>query len=172
MYYEECFDSPHYESATLYVPASAVDSYRNAPVWKKFVHINGDAGGEAMAFDLEADGIYYVLNKKDATATVVNYSNSNVFIYGTPQYSGDIVIPEAVTDESGKNYAVTAIGNYAFSGCSDLSSVSLPNSRKTVAGFCSPQFDCHTRVACILLVQGAFKSINTQIGYHGGRKLF
>jgi hypothetical protein len=44
MYYEECFDSPHYETATLHVPASAVDSYRNAPVWKKFVHINGDAG--------------------------------------------------------------------------------------------------------------------------------
>ena len=132
MYYEECFDSPHYETATLHVPASAVGSYRNAPVWKKFVHINGDAGGEAMAFDLEADGIYYVLNKKDATATVVNYSNSNVFIYGTPQYSGDIVIPEAVTDESGKTYAVTAIGNYAFSGCSDLSSVSLPNSIVTL----------------------------------------
>ena len=55
MYYEECFDSPHYESATLYVPANAVELYRNAPVWEKFVNIQ-PIDPEMLPGDVNGDG--------------------------------------------------------------------------------------------------------------------
>jgi len=65
------------------------------------------------------DGIYYNLNSSDNTASVTN--NSNSF------YSGSVVIPERVSYE-GTTYSVTCIGNDAFNNCTNLTSVSIPNS--------------------------------------------
>jgi hypothetical protein len=42
--------------------------------------------------------------------------------------SGDIVIPNTVYDDDGNVYTVTQIGGYAFNGCSELTSVVIPNS--------------------------------------------
>ena len=80
----------------------------------------------ASAHDVQIDGIYYVLDDKHATATVCNYTNGQVHIAGT-EYVGDIVIPESITTESGKTYAVTAIGHYAFASCTEVTSITLPN---------------------------------------------
>ena len=80
----------------------------------------------ANAHDVQIDGIYYVLDDKHATATVSNYTNSIVHIAGT-EYVGDIVIPETITTETGKTYTVTAVGNYAFASCSEVTSITLPN---------------------------------------------
>ena len=80
----------------------------------------------ANAHDVQIDGIYYVLDDKHATATVCNYTNSIVHIAGT-EYVGDIVIPETITTETGKTYTVTAIGHYAFASCSEVTSITLPN---------------------------------------------
>ena len=43
------------------------------------------------------------------------------------EYSGAVTIPESVT-YSGSTYSVTSIGDKAFSGCSYLTSVEIPNS--------------------------------------------
>jgi hypothetical protein len=52
-------------------------------------------------------------------------------IAANPIYSGKIIIPEEVSYE-GQTYKVTGIGESAFSGCTNLTSVVLPNSVKSI----------------------------------------
>ena len=69
----------------------------------------------ASADVVKVDGIYYDISGTTATVTQVG------------DYSGDIVIPESITFENSK-YSVTSIEDYAFWGCSSLTSVTIPNS--------------------------------------------
>ena len=77
------------------------------------------AGASARGFSVaNSDGvtIYY------------NYNSDSTSVYVTSNsYSGKVTIPEAVT-YNGKKFSITSIGNYAFSGCSGLTSVIIPNS--------------------------------------------
>ena len=74
-------------------------------------------GISAFAAD-EINDVYY--NLSDSTAEVTAVPNS-----GT--YKGDIVIPESFTYD-GEQYTVTAIAASAFSGCKNVTSVSIPAS--------------------------------------------
>ena len=71
----------------------------------------------AMADAVEIDGIYYNLIPKGKVAGVT--SNPN-------KYSGSVAIPDKVHHE-GTEYSVTSIGDNAFSNCSGLTSVTIPN---------------------------------------------
>ena len=73
----------------------------------------------ASAYDFEVDGIYYNINP---------FSNLKVEVtYNDKAYSGYVIIPESV-NYNNKTYSVTGIGYYAFQDCSDLTSVTIPNS--------------------------------------------
>ena len=94
----------------------------------------------ASAYDVEVDGIYYLIPKKNV-AVVTN---------GAKAYFGDITIPSSIKvndleytvkyiEESAFSNcsgltsitipnSVTSIGNYAFSNCSSLTSITIPNS--------------------------------------------
>ena len=76
----------------------------------------------ATAHDFEVGGIYYnILSEEGKTVEVTfDYSYSN-------EYTGSVVIPESVTYE-GITYSVTSIGASAFSKCSGLTSLTIPNS--------------------------------------------
>ena len=69
-------------------------------------------------------GIHYVLNSRTKTASVT-YTGSNSYSNNT--YSGDIIIPASVTYR-GRTYSVTRIGQSAFSGCTGLTSITIPSS--------------------------------------------
>ena len=76
----------------------------------------------ASADAVEINGIYYDLIEKAGQAEVTR---------NPKYYTGSVVIPESVVNE-GKKYSVTSIGNYAFSYCSGLTSVTISNSVTTI----------------------------------------
>ena len=81
----------------------------------------------AWAHDVEVDGIYYFLNQSNKTAQVrSNYEN---------KYTGDLCIPESISVE-GTIYVVTILGAGCFSGCTGLTSITIPNSVTSLGDSC------------------------------------
>ena len=77
------------------------------------------------AHDFEVDGIYYNIQSKSEKTVEVTYRGSYYATY--TEYSGNVTIPSTVTN-SGTTYSITSIGEYAFSRCSGLTSVTIGNS--------------------------------------------
>ncbi len=73
----------------------------------------------ATAHDFVVDGIYY----KIINATEVSVTNRNGY---SNAYSGDVTIPPKVTYND-TTYTVTSIRLLAFSSCTGLTSVTIPN---------------------------------------------
>lgn len=91
---------------------------------------------------VKIDGIYYKLNSNDNTAEVVFHRKNN--------FIGDVVIPSSVTYEN-VDYSVTSIGNGAFRGSSDLTSVTIPNSVTSIG---TAIFTGCTSLASIIIEEG------------------
>lgn len=72
------------------------------------------------------DGIYYNFNGDEAEVTYKNTSYNS--------YTGDIAIPEFVVFNE-KTYSVTSIGSSAFSRCTGLTSVIIPNSVTSIGDY-------------------------------------
>ncbi len=81
-----------------------------------------------FAYDVEVDGLYYNLKSADNTATVTYKSEITSYVPYNNNWNIQIAdIPSSIT-VSGKTYSVTCIGDYAFYGCKELTSVTIPNS--------------------------------------------
>lgn len=81
------------------------------------------------AYTAEIDGIYYNLitaNVQGSTIYKAEVTYKDQISVNTGSYSGSVVIPQTVTYD-GILYTVTYIGKYAFSNCSELTSVTLPD---------------------------------------------
>ena len=90
----------------------------------------------SMASDtsvLNADSveIWYDFDSSTKTASVTYKGNSYNDYSG--DYSGEVVIPSTVTYE-GEEYSVTSIGDYAFSGCDALTSITSKNTTPLTIG--------------------------------------
>ena len=79
----------------------------------------------ASAYGVNIDGICYNLRDYNYTAEVIS---------SNPQYSGEVTIPTPVT-YNGYLYRVTSIGARAFDGCSELTSITLPNSVTSIGQY-------------------------------------
>ena len=94
----------------------------------------------AMAYDFsynyQGNTLYYNITS-DNTVEVTYYSSTTT---DNNYVSGDVVIPSSVTN-NGTTYSVTSIGDAAFSDCSGLTSVTIPNSVTSIGerafGSCS-----------------------------------
>ena len=75
----------------------------------------------ASAYAFKVDGIAY--NK--------NGDGKSVYVAYDGDYTGPVTIPERVTYD-GATYSVTTIGDYAFSDCTGLTSVTIPSSVNSI----------------------------------------
>ena len=95
------------------------------------------------------DGFKYILDSDTKTATLLP---------NTEKYGGDkIVIPENVKAKDGNDYKVTAFGDECFSGCSGLTSITIPSSVTSLGNECF--------FACSGLTSITIPSSVTSLGY-------
>ena len=89
--------------------------------------LSASIGASAYDFTATSNGktIYYNITGTNICEVTKNTAGS---------YSGDVVIPSTVKNGS-TQYTVTGIGNYAFSGCSGLTSITIPNSVTSIGEF-------------------------------------
>ena len=78
----------------------------------------------ASAYDVKVGGIYYNLIAKGKKAEVTSGDN---------KYTGAIAIPSTIS-YNGEMYNVTSIVSNAFSSCSKLTSITIPNSVTSIGG--------------------------------------
>ena len=110
----------------------------------------------ASAYDCMVDGIYYNLDDSNKTAMVTyesSYKNS---------YVGNITIPENIA-YNGAIYSITSIGDEAFSGCSGLTSVTIPNSVTSIG---DEAFFCCTGLHSLTIGTGVLSIGRKAIGYY------
>ena len=104
---------------TLYVPAGTAAAYDAAPVWTNFNPIVEIVVPPVLNQIFASNGINYIVTKATLPYEVAVSSNTS--------FVGTATIPASVTN-SGNSFAVTSIGESAFSACSGLTSVDIPNS--------------------------------------------
>ena len=105
----------------LQVPHSRLSVYHQADEWLRFANI------QSLDYDLVLNGIYF-LRTSNEDASVVSKDNKR------NSYRGDVVIPEMVNFD-GEDLKVTAIANSAFQNCSNLTTVTIPNSVNSIGAW-------------------------------------
>ena len=87
----------------------------------------------AWAHDAEVDGIFYNLFEGSQCATVTFQGDEYNSVQN--EYKGDVVVPATFTFD-GVVYSVTGVEGHSFRDCTELTSVTLPNSVKTIGAEC------------------------------------
>ena len=113
----DCFDDVP-KDIPVFVPKDHIADY-NVEGWKDFTNYVG-----LPLDDQVIDGINYGLDLMKREATVKA-------LPGSDKYEGELEIPAQVS-YLGIDFAVTTIGEWAFSNCWHLTSVSLPSSLTTI----------------------------------------
>ena len=86
------------------------------------------------SYEAIIDGICYTVNSATKEATVVSYYKTSSSKKNADTGMANLVIPSTISYE-GITYSVTAIGNYAFSDCTDIVSVTIPGSVSTIGSY-------------------------------------
>ena len=112
------------EDVPLYVPDGTKDQYKAAIGWNEFKNIIEGEPKEIFVYDtFEFNGVTYMVTSTNPFTVQVGDDQTAIPVSTT----GELEIPSYATYD-GQDYAVTSIGDYAFSNCSGLTSVTIPNS--------------------------------------------
>ncbi|MDE7166089.1 MAG: leucine-rich repeat domain-containing protein, partial [Bacteroidaceae bacterium] len=117
--YSDAFSDVDMASVVLHVPAASLEEYSSTSPWSNFGQIT------AIVDTFSVDGIYYRVRFPDELSVAVTYKGDSYYDY-KERYSDSVVIPESVT-YGDVTYRVAEIGANAFSGCSGLTAVSIPD---------------------------------------------
>ena len=74
---------------------------------------------------VEIGSLYYILDETNKTASVTEPLGKDAKEY----YIGEVSIPSSITYNS-ETYTVTSVGNYAFEGAVNLTSIEIPTTIK------------------------------------------
>ena len=77
----------------------------------------------------------------------ITLTSDNLAVYNIST-SGDVVIPEYITDTDGVKHKVTSINEYTFGGCSEVTSITIPKSVTSIGNCIAP--DCDKLVSIIV----------------------
>lgn len=80
----------------------------------------------AWAYDFMADSIAYNINPDGKSVTVTYTTQERPSMAHHSSYEGMVSLPDSVT-YAGRAYAVTAVGDYAFANCIELSFIAISN---------------------------------------------
>lgn len=115
------FTNSQYMDLNVEIPVGSLAAYQESPVWKNFRNINQK---ESLLHCFEVDGILY---------RIISEKTLEVMNKGT-EYSGDINIPSKI-EYNEVEYEVSSLGE-AFKGCSELTSISIPQSVHSLLNNC------------------------------------
>ena len=90
----------------------------------------GTATGSILANNLTSgdwSGNFKFVIGTNQIGNGIAITSENLAAYGI-EITGDVVIPEYVTDDDNTRHAVTSIGNYAFRDCNEMTSVAIADS--------------------------------------------
>ncbi len=77
------------------------------------------------AYRVEVGSLFYILDETNKTASVTKPYGKDIKEY----YAGEVSIPSSITYDS-ETYTVTSVGNYAFEGAVNLTSIEIPTTIK------------------------------------------
>lgn len=103
-----------YANVSVTVPKNSVEAYQADAGWGQFANIVG------MSYDFKRGNFFYEITGTNQAMLVRENENSY-------KAMTSVSIPSSET-LAGVNYAIVAIGNHAFDQCTNLQSVSFPNS--------------------------------------------
>ena len=101
---------------TLHVPENALETYKSTAPWSSFGNIVAIARPIKNVYE-EVNGLFFSIDPENITANVERYDIIS---------NGDLVIPESVVFE-GLAYKVNSIRNSSFLNCTNLTSITIPN---------------------------------------------
>lgn len=134
------FGDCYITNAVLHVPAGSVELYKTTEPWNQFYKVK--------AISEYIDGFYYSLSGSKATV-----------VAGDTQYTGNVTIPSSFIYK-GVTYNVTSIGANAFSNCTGLTSITIPNSVTDIA---NSAFKNCTGLITVTIESNALVSANRTI---------
>ena len=111
------FNGSYSASPTLYVPEGLKEIYQGLSGWNQFPNI------EEISGDWNTDMAIVVLDEGNGTVQIGNGTDAAI----SPETSGELIIPSEVI-RYGRAYKVVSIAESAFKNCNKLTAIEIPSS--------------------------------------------